>query len=269
MKLMEKILLTGLIIPVILTISGCGKSIDSHWVPDTILIDGNDQEWRNSQIVPKDEKFAFGFLNDADKIYLSFRTAEQSAILRILRLGITIWIDPNGGQRQIFGIKYPGGHDLPGAGPMEPGRRFTHDDLEDQIMFFLNTRTMVDLVGRNSVLQERFSGDNGAGLVLQSRYMKGQLILEIQVPLALLPDWNPSDQKNSDTRIGVGLVGGAIDRPELKNKMGGRMGSMPTGGGMDSRRGMQGNRGMRPGGNMGRMMDPTNVWLKINLAESK
>ncbi|MBC8401215.1 MAG: hypothetical protein H8E14_06975 [Candidatus Marinimicrobia bacterium] len=258
-------------------LTGCNQSkLDSVWSGGTVIIDGDDQEWRSSQFVPKGEKIALGIMNDEANLYLSFRTADQQTIIRALSLGFTIWIDPKGGKRQTFGIKYPVGTGLGEMRGLLRDRRASYDEREEQIRFLLQTQTMTDIYGPENYLINRIALSNDSGLKLKSAYSRGQFIFEVQIPFTNITEQTGGPTVSPGARIGVGFIAGEIDREALRSQMagrGGRGGSRP-GGGTGGRGGMGGS---PPGGGMGRsgggnrqmMPDAMEAWFKVKLAEQR
>lgn len=257
-------------------LTGCNQSkLDSVWSEGTVVIDGDDQEWRSSQFVPKGEKIALGIMNDETNLYLSFRTADQQTIIRALSLGFTIWIDPKGGKRQTFGIKYPVGTGLGEMRGLLRDRRASYDEREEQIRFLLQTQTLIDIYGPDNYLINRIALSNDSGLKLKSAYSRGQFIFEVQIPFMNIAEQTGGQALSPGANIGVGFVAGEIDREALRSQMagrGGRGGSRP-GGGRGGRGGMGGS---PPGGGMGRsgagnrqMPEALEAWFKVKLAEQR
>ncbi|MBC8402168.1 MAG: hypothetical protein H8E14_11830 [Candidatus Marinimicrobia bacterium] len=253
--------------------TGCNQSkLDSVWSGGTVVIDGDDKEWRSSQFVPKGAKIALGIMNDESNLYLSFRTADQQTIIRALNLGFTIWIDPKGGKRQTFGIKYPVGTGLGEMRGLLRDRRASYDEREEQIRLLLGSQTIVDIYGRDNTLIDRISLSSIDDIKLKSVYVRGQFIFEAQIPFTNIAELTGGQALSPGAKIGVGFVAGEIDREALRSQMagrGGRGGSRP-GGGRGGRGGMGGS---PPGGGMGRsgvgnrqMPEALEVWFKVKLA---
>jgi len=254
--------------------TGCNQpKLDSVWSGGTVIIDGDDQEWRSSQFMPKGEKIALGIMNDEANLYLSFRTVDQQTIIRALSLGFTIWIDPKGGKRQTLGIKYPVGTGLGEMRGLLRGRQDSYDEREGQIRLLMESQTIVDIYGRDNTLIDRISLSSIDDIKMKSMYARGQFIFEVGIPFSSIAQYLGGQTIIPGANIGIGFFAGEIDREALRSQMagrGGRGGSRP-GGGMGGRGGMGGS---PPGGGLGRsgggnrqMPDAMEAWFKVKLAE--
>jgi len=93
------------ILPVL--IAGCGdQEYERHWLKGNIKIDSNQEDWGNRITYFKDENVGIGIQNDSDNVYICLVIAERGHIMRLLRNGFTIWIDPQNDNR-VYGIKFP------------------------------------------------------------------------------------------------------------------------------------------------------------------
>ncbi|MFH1853612.1 MAG: hypothetical protein ABIA75_14850 [Candidatus Neomarinimicrobiota bacterium] len=232
--------------------TGCNNGqIDSGWSDDVVVIDGNDREWRNNQFIPNKEKVALGIMNDADNLYISFRTADQATILRALIMGFTVWIDPRGRNSQVFGIKYPVGSGPGEMRGMKRGASDSYEERDQQIEFLLQNQNIVDIYGSDDFLVRRLPVSNESGIIVKPGYIQGQFIYELQIPLAVIEEQTGSVRIEPGATVGVGFLAGEIDREVMREqgngdmsdagggKGGGRGGG--RGGGMDG--GMGGGRG--------------------------
>lgn len=107
MKL-DKIWLAMLILPVCL--GGCtANKVASQWRNGNFIADGSDNEWQVApQYYDEKQRLAIRVTNDAEALYLSIATSDESIKRQLLMAGLTIWLDPKGGKDRIFGIHLPG-----------------------------------------------------------------------------------------------------------------------------------------------------------------
>jgi len=274
MKILMKQITMAVLIIYLISVTGCNQEqIHSIWNDETIMIDGDDQEWHSRQFVPKGEKVALGIMNDEANLYLSFRTADQQTIIRALSLGFTIWIDPKGGKKQVFGIRYPIGAGFGEMRGLLRGQWAAYDEREEQIRLLMVSQTMVDVYGRDNTLINHIPQSNADGIKLKSMYTQGQFIFEVQIPFTIITEQTGGPKLSLGAKVGVGFVAGAIDRDALREQMGGR-----AGGGGERPGGSMGGRGGRgggpPGGGMGRpgggnrqMPEAMEAWFMVKLAE--
>lgn len=80
-------------------------AMQSKWTDSGGRIDPN--AWRKA-IFPLGERDAsLAIQNDDKYLYVAFLTTDPGLQERILKQGIFIWFDPNGGEARKFGIRYP------------------------------------------------------------------------------------------------------------------------------------------------------------------
>ena len=105
--MMKKILSRFFISLFFFLFAGCSgtRDVQSLSNENQIKIDGLYSDWDNLTYI-KGENIAFGFRNDSDNLYLCMVTNDRNKIMKILRGGLDIWLDP-GDSGNRFGIRYP------------------------------------------------------------------------------------------------------------------------------------------------------------------
>lgn len=97
------------------------RQLASTWRGDRdVRVDGVDEEWRDVTLPVKGQRFAVGFINDADALYFCLVTKDSMTIRQISRLGLILWLDRAGGKKKTFGIRFPAAY---GAGLTNPARK--------------------------------------------------------------------------------------------------------------------------------------------------
>jgi uncharacterized membrane protein YgcG len=107
---------------VVFILFSCGSSKQSQssgvvqtiqWQQDPLTIDGSDGDW-TSDLVLGDEKqlFNYRFANDKNNLYIQVRTLNENSIQRILRGGLTVYINNHGVDEVAgaAGISFPTGN---------------------------------------------------------------------------------------------------------------------------------------------------------------
>jgi hypothetical protein len=89
--------------------------LSSGWRDRDVRIDGLDEEWRDITQPVKGQHFAVGFLNDADALYFCLVTKDPNTLRQISRMGLVLWLDPAGGKKKTFGVRFPVTYGQPGA----------------------------------------------------------------------------------------------------------------------------------------------------------
>lgn len=260
----------------VLFISGCkGNKINSTWNSGQIKIDGSDSDWGNSLIYNKDAKFMFGVKNDNKNMYLCMVTNDPDLERKILHLGLTVWLDREGSDRQVFGIKYPlNFQDMDRSSFRRPEQgEMDRQDMNQQKMEerFLARQTEVEIVGKNKDDVSRVPITALKGLKLKMAIKNYRLVYEMKIPLH--PSQNAPYTINSDTGkvVSIGLTTGTIDRSKFKNrKRGEDRGegglSVDGDGGYNNDGDESGEGGMR-GGNFNKAdIEPLQYWAEVKLA---
>ncbi len=252
-------------------LNGCtGGRLNSNWNHAAITIDGDDTDWRGKQIVPKGQKVALGIMNDDSHLYLSFRTADQRLIMQLLFQGLSVWVDPKGGKRKTFGVRFPVGGPMHGAGSILQDRTSSYIDREEMIRLALRQQTGAEIYAPEDFLQQRISLLNNNDLKVRSGYDRGQFVYELRLPLEEIEELTGHEFTTGDP-VGLGWEAVPRNRENLRDEMDQRLerGSM-DGGPMDRAMvGGRGGKGGKRGGSAERQRpESLEVWLKVDLAES-
>jgi len=255
-------------------IDGCKKTeINSNWKSQNIVIDGDDEEWREVQIFPKGERIALGIINNDSDLYISFRTSDQSAIMQALSRGFTIWFDPKGGKKETFGVKYPIGVGIQGRRGLMRNRSQSRTEMENRIKELLFIQSGIQIMGPEKEQVAQLPLINDKGIMINTSYSKGQFVYELKVPIKKTATHVYAINVDPGSIIGIGFKTGKFDRETMRGKMMSRGGGKP-GGGMRPGGGMGGSgrggsMGMRGGGMGPQMSESLEIWTKVTLAIQK
>jgi hypothetical protein len=277
-------------------------SLLSAWRTSPFAADGVDGDWTGTATPLSGGPVAVGVMNDGEFLYLRVRAFDRGAQMQLLFGGLTVWFDPNGGDKKTFGIRYPVGSPLPAprsrgnrpasrpaSGPEdqpagggrgeptgEPGARggpVVPADMSEVVPRRLEVLGPGKDEARSLVL------DHADGISVALGRNEGVLIYELRVPL----------KKNADLPYAIGADPGAVigvgfDSPKMKRERppeteasGGRGGGAggPSGGGIGGIGGMGrgGPMGMGRGGPEGggpsqlpESAKPWKTWIKVQLA---
>ena len=89
------------------------QTIAAAWRTVDVAPSGDDSEWTTTPTALPASPVEVGVMNDGEYLYLSVRSADHGAQLQLLYGGLTVWFDPKGGDKKVFGIRYPVGSPLP------------------------------------------------------------------------------------------------------------------------------------------------------------
>ncbi|MCA9758655.1 MAG: hypothetical protein KDA27_22860 [Candidatus Eisenbacteria bacterium] len=72
-----------------------------------ITIDADPAEWDGKTTYLKDDGVSFGVQHDGDALYVNWVVSDPALERLVLGRGITLWIDPDGGDDPEVGIRFP------------------------------------------------------------------------------------------------------------------------------------------------------------------
>lgn len=183
------------------------RQINSAWRDRDVRIDGVDEEWRDLTTPVKGQRFAVGFVNDGEALYFCLLTKDAATVRQITRAGLIVWLDPAGGKKKTFGVRFPVGYGpMGGEGrqkpresePVPPGGTAT----EGQAAWGQGDVQVLG-PGRNDVRDL----ENGRSGVAARYSLRGDLLVyELKVPL----------NKSEEAPFGLNVTPGAALRVELQ-----------------------------------------------------
>src|SRR5580658_156365 len=116
MLMQKKIFLIVFVFVSVAAFSSCSSSKHAKvkrlppcaWQVVPIDVDGSNKDWP-SPYPEYDDKAMLGYAvsNDKDNLYITVETGDPATQLKILREGLTVWIDKKGEKEEVTGINYP------------------------------------------------------------------------------------------------------------------------------------------------------------------
>lgn len=222
------------------------------WQEQPIVADGANNDWPSPYpYYDADAKIGYVVTNDKDNLYVTMETGDRMTIMKILRRGMTLWIDTSGKKSQNISINYPMENaDAPMQMQKEKDQTQPMDKMDAEQMHKRMLETARDLYLTG------FKGCNGSFLVKQNNGCGinvrmgfdeyNTLVWEAVIPFKSFykDGLTPSDNHKP---IGVCFSVKGIQRP--KTEGGGNGGSMSNGSvaGRQNMSGMSGGN-MRGGG---------------------
>jgi len=99
---------------------GGNNKFTGKWQGTPITIDGSNLDWP-SPYSDYDVEAGLGYMvtNDKDNLYITVETGDAATQLKILREGLTVWIDKTGEKEEKIAINYP----LPNTGSTRQEQR--------------------------------------------------------------------------------------------------------------------------------------------------
>jgi hypothetical protein len=169
-----------------ITLLNCSgaKEINSVQSIEEIKIDGLQKEWDGKLNFDKKAKIAVGFQNDKENIYICITTNDRANILKILRLGLTVWFEPMNGKK--IGIKYPvidpeRMRDIP-LKSGEPGNE--RENPDDSFSKLISTQKELSIVNEDDYPLYLLDSNDPNNIQAKIEINKGSFVYELKVPLA-------------------------------------------------------------------------------------
>ena len=82
------------------------RNLSSSSLDREIIIDGNYDDWSGQMQFLEKDKISVGLMNDAEYLYISLVTNDRQIRSQMMFMGFTIWLDPQGGNKKTFGIRF-------------------------------------------------------------------------------------------------------------------------------------------------------------------
>jgi hypothetical protein len=267
-----------------LAFSGCAsvKQIESSPVTTDVVIDGSAEDWAGVlRLFEGESGVSIGVRNNAEALYVVLVVRDQAKLRQIMRAGLSLWFDPEGGKDRVFGIGYPlrpEGMDRSGLGGMPrgmPGGGSGGMGDREEMEAAMRER-FVESLDELQVLHDgeergmQLPANSASGIRTAGSFEYGELVLEYRIPLgdseSAVYELPPVSEE-----LGFGLISPEIEMPTGARPAGGGGRGGMGGGGRGSSGG--GGRGTRGGGGRGgsgrsgmtRQNEPIDTWARVAL----
>jgi len=224
--------LTFFVVLSVFVFAGCGMlEVESTWRDREVTIDGIDDgdEWANARYFLGEEKVTIGLLNDESNMYVRLSSHDNNMQRQLMALGFTVWFDAAGKKRKTLGIHFPIGMQSGGMQMMSRDRSTSRDEDSDQSQKMVEeSQKEIEIIGpgKNESIKMVLSDVLEQGINIKIDVSKGNLVYELQIPLAR-NELHPYGIGTDITQaIGIGLETGKIDTSQMKNQREERSGGM-------------------------------------------
>jgi len=193
-----------LLLPALVT--GGVPQFPSAWAADPVKVDGNAEPWSTLlRPVSEDIPMVIGVKNDAEYLYLCFKTSNSRLKRQLRSTGLTVWLNGAGKNTMSkgFGVRYP----LQKIKPKDAQK--THEppppETEGGIPVFVPPPPDFELIGPTEDDRQRF--ELGAGEPVEAALGDdtGVMVLELKLPLKAPGVYNLAVKGALGTVVGVGL----------------------------------------------------------------
>lgn len=247
----------------------CGSiQLSSIWRDREVTIDGKHDDWLNALMYFEEENISLGLQNDESFIYICMIVEDPMIRNQIMRQGFTLWFDPPGGKKRIFGIKFPVGmseEEMQMRGMQEGDVPQKQRRGEQDPEGVRRQMTELEIFGPGKDESVRMTIDEAKGININIRASSGTLVYELKVPLSQNEQYPYAVGAKAGSSIGIRLETPKLTRSSMR---GGMAGGMPGGGGRGGMGGMPGSGGMRGGGMRPQMPGPLKVKAIVQLASA-
>jgi len=276
--LMQKKIHPGIIVLIIIVaLFSCKSSKHSSskrlppcaWQVVPIDVDGSNRDWP-SPYPEYDDKAMLGYAvsNDKDNLYITVETGDPATQLKILREGLTVWIDKKGEKEEVTGINYPiptpagdNGGQRPSSMHAQPGSGGASIDQEQKKRMALEERVRRSLPDAIEYSLQGFKSCNlqfpimvadSCGVIMHIAIdTDDEMVWEAVVPFKSFYFKSEITKADKGRPISICFETTAMKRPEGQSTHSGGGHGGGSGGGFSPSVGM-GGMGMRMGGGGGR-----------------
>jgi hypothetical protein len=203
---------------------GCsGPTLNSSWRTTHSGAVNASVFWEEgSKYTVDDKPVEIGFQNDDENFYIFVQASDRETQMRVMRSGLTIWLDSSGKKNKKFGVRYPLGM---GARRMErnAGERLSGEMARPPEEMSAAADTL-EIIGPKANEHRKAPIENELGLTVTQIKNMGARGYEFVIPLKASNGTPYAIGANSGGIIGVGF-----EIPELK-RAGMEKGERPGGG---------------------------------------
>jgi hypothetical protein len=265
----KKVLVSLAIFVVLIATLACGGRVyvvKSVLPPSEVRIDGIAEEWQGALSFIEEEELFVGFLNDQNNLYVCLKAGDERSPARLMRQGLTVWFDPVGGNKKVFGIKYPLG------GPPGGWNRQRMMDQPDDTQETRPRRLPdeMEILRSENESPEIMTLDQAKkqGLEVKASISEGAFVYELKIPLVISEGRAIAVGVRPNAVVGILFESGKLDQSRMQGRPTGGMGGGMGGG----RGGMGGGPGRMGGGRAGMIPDipePIKIRARVQLVPAE
>jgi uncharacterized membrane protein YgcG len=283
---MHKLLLTI----IVLSFIGCSPKnyTIGTYQNASITVDGNSADWEMPlRFGNTNGSLQYNITNDNEFVYVCVATSDENTKMKILRAGISIYIDVKGKKNKLTGITYPIKENQKNDFTMNRDElrnssRFNQENNRSRKPNFNKSNSYKCFGFLNDVDGEYYLNANNPIKMSIDYDLNNNLVVEASIPIKNFYDKNLNATPSPNISLGIvlnNLMTGFNPSRNNTNRnynMGGmnggmRGGGMRGGGGMRSGGAMRGGSGMREGGNFSGidrsgLSDSNENWYQFKLA---
>jgi hypothetical protein len=183
--------------------------------------------------------------------------------MQVMRQGLTVWFDPEGGRKKTLGISFPLGFQGRREPPAEFGEEPDIEELQRTLPMSLNE---LEILGPDPKEKRRMRKAEAKGVDVAMNFSSGKLVYELKIPLIKSPDRPYAVNVKPGSSFGIGIE--TNPRRDMGQSPRRNTGGMrrPVGGGNPGMGGRGGMDQMPVGGRPGRLRN-LKLWLSVSLSQ--
>jgi hypothetical protein len=172
---------TCIVVLISIVMAGCSSTaeLSSSWNNNKIVVDGNADDWGGHFFYLKDSHVSLGIRNDQDFLYLCLMSSEGQFRRQIIGLGLTVWLEPQGGKR--WGIHYP--VVFVSQRRWSPSNGEEMEGETDTALVFGQSLQNLEILGPGDEDRQQFSALETPGISVKVGNSQGSAVYELRVPL--------------------------------------------------------------------------------------
>lgn len=228
------------VLVLLVMLSGCSSySIVSQKFNQPIKIDGKLNDWNGKIKYFNDEKMAVGVSEDNANLFICLSTADRSNILKMLRMGFTIWLEPGNEKGETIGIQYPIKEEITEPHRMVESARNSYGKqrFEKIISKIKLNKSEYLLINDDNFPLGAYSLTDKNGVKIGLGYDSGRLVYEMKIPKQGGKYFPINLTLLEDKSLTLKFSSGKPEKPfeskisgSPRGNMGGRNGGMRSGG---------------------------------------
>lgn len=252
-------------------LAGCGSvQIKSRWRTADDVIDGKSTGWFFSATALDESRASVVALNDDEYLYIGLTTTDRDLQRLMIREGVAVWFDRDGGSKKTFGVR-PVALERP-MGQVEEGREVGTRAIGPSPEGSATGFEEVDVYTSGEDQPQRMATLAAGGVYIRYHRSRDTLFYELRVPLTESGTHPFAIGAKPGVTLGMGLESSMSRALQRFNGEGGERGARPEGGvggrrGGGMGRGREGRPMNRPEGSA--RPDPFEVWCKLELAQTR
>lgn len=157
-----------------------GYELTSKYTEEPVVIDGNINDWNGRLNYIEEEQAAVGIANDNNFLYVCYTTANRNNILKILRMGFTVWFFPENGK--TIGFQYPLKSST-NSNFLKRSRQAKADQMKLLLQRTLKNNNEYRIVNEKSFPLITYGVKENNDIQVAMKYRNSKFVYELKLPL--------------------------------------------------------------------------------------